>query len=597
MASWVIAGCGLQAVELGVAEDGRGAGVGPVVVGDVDEVVVAQLMAAEPAAEPDARLRWTEPLGELALPANVAPLTFVWRSGDGLPLPPEPGAPPEPGGAAPPEPPMPMAPGMPMGPRGRSTPSAAESDELAIGFVLLVRSESEELLRIYTAEHGVIPPVERWRPLLASQVGHVLEVELRALYMPSGLVVRSAPLQIEVRAATPQGALFAYSIRARGIVSAGLEQPRSSVLASPASESGCVGCHSVSRDGSRILAAVSGEPGVRQSELPGRELTALSVDAGGAAVDYVFGSYDPTGARVALSLAGALYIVDANSGETLDVKRWPGSLVTQPDWSPLGDVIAVSLSADEPGKKAASSDIARVKVQRDGRLGEPELIASDAAPRDVQRLFPSYSPDGGWIAFEQRMGKGRDEQNGSLRLLASDGGESLVLARVAAAPELADGWPSWMPGANADQPWLLFNSSRAAYGGMLEPGRRQLYASAIDLPLAAAGRDPSLGAFHLPFQDPAGSYRHVAWAPSENSCVSQREQCDERDDDCDTRIDEDCCSPQPERCDEAGDEDCDGSYDEGCSCLLRDVCMDDTDDDCDGKIDEQPCSAAPKAMP
>jgi hypothetical protein len=570
----VLCSCGLQPLELAPHADTTTA----IVVGTPSQDAIAKLTNAEPELAPAARLLFLQPAVALAVPDNVAPLSFGWYAEGTMPAPPM------------------AAMSMPMMSPGKAAPPLPTG--AAQAYALFMRDDAGALLQaLYTDRAHARFPEDRWRAALASQAGRTLQLELRALFA-SGEVLKTAPLVISVRGPVPTGALYAFSTTAQGLMRASIEQDRGSYLdAAPSEGKRCQGCHAVSRDGRKLLAAVSGEASLSLIDLDTRSALPLALPAAPASNEDAFASFDLAGTRVAIASGGGLFIVDASSGSTLRSMSWPGMSVSQPDWSPDGSFIALSVAAAPGAKpdmkgKAAATDIARVAIGADSELGALEMLVSDGMPKDAARRYPSYSPDGSLIAFEQRMGPMADPDMASLFVVPSAGGSAIKLLQASAyeMPGNANGWPSWMPGDRRERPFLVFASSRAAFGGTLPVGRRQLFAAEIDLTKAAAGDDPSAGAFWLPFQEDTGSYRHAVWAQTSNSCVAQTELCDGRDDDCDDRVDEECCSPQPEGCGDGQDDDCDGVSDEGCDCGDRDVCDDGVDNDCDGSVDEQPCT-------
>lgn len=74
--------------------------------------------------------------------------------------------------------------------------------------------------------------------------------------------------------------------------------------------------------------------------------------------------------------------------------------------------------------------------------------------------------------------------------------------------------------------------------------------------------------------------------PIVKTCSLQTEICDQIDNNCNQKIDENnvCCEPSDEICDGI-DNDCDGETDEDDVCCVDEIC-DDIDNDCDGEIDE-----------
>jgi hypothetical protein len=584
-----LAACGINPVELSAARVGT-----EIVLGTVPRSAIDRLAAdrGQTAAAP-MQLSFVYPSDALAIPDGLAPIAFEWQGmpGPAKPAPNDKTMPPMPG-------PMAGTGGMPnpqdmpgMKSAGADAPKPMPPGAAAARGTLtayeLRASGAHGELRLYTAASPASFPAERWRAFVHDQLAGPLRVELRGLAQ-NGEIVRAAPLTLSVRPALPAGSLYAWSTSARGIVRASLDATRAQALAPPADAAGsggapCIGCHSVSRDGRRVLAAIGGSPRLLSWQ-PG---SSSSVSIEGAALapnNYVFGSFDPFATRIALAYAGGLRLYDADSGQLLAEAKWPGIAVDHPDWSPDGRYIAVSVTTAAPGD---TRDIARIRVGPDGTLESPQSLVT-GMPKDASRDYPAYSPDAEWIAFEQRKGPAPSNQS-TLWLVAADGGEAIQLQRAAALakPEVASDWaPNWLPTDVPGQAWLVFASERAVGGFVPAPGQRQLFLSALDLPLATAGKDPSLPALWLPFQERSSSYRRAQWARAVNVCSSAPELCNAPDDGCAGR------DPSPDLCGDGIDNDCDGQSDEGCGCGFRELCGNGVDDDCDGVVDEALCAPA-----
>jgi len=587
--------CGLQPVELGRSANEPDREPTDSVIGEVSDTARARLRAASKV--PDNGLELLYPTGPtLAIPANLAPIIFEWRAAPGLA---GPMMPMMPASAAP----LPM-PDDPAPDKPAPDKAMTAEDSAPLTFELLVSGDRSEL-RLYTKATQGTFRADRWRELLRDHAGSTLHVRVRALREATGQLLGTKSLDVEVRPALPAGSIYAWSTTAQGLARARIDSTHESYdsVPAPLADSGrvrCVGCHSVARNGQRIVAAIGGEPNLWSWSVASR--AAMSVPVGDeTTTGRVFGTFDPTGARIAVTRAGRLSILAADTGSLLQDMAWPISTqLTHPDWSPDGRSISLVFSGEKlPERDADGGELGRVAVALDGSLGalEPISLSGVSNGKDERVLFPSYSPtDGEWIVFEKRKGPMRDPKESSLWIVPARGGAAVELRAAAGGKPggvTGAGAPSFIPGDLPGRAYLLFSSSRSVGSFAPAPGQRQLFVTALDLALAAQGKDPSHSAFWLPSQQRTSSYVQAHWAAAVLDCEksSAREVCDDADDDCDQQVDEDCCMPAPDTCDDQQDNDCDGLVDEGCGCQLREQCGNEIDDDCDLQVDEAPCAA------
>ena len=563
--------CGVLPVELLAGAPEREPETGELGQNTIPADALSRLQS-DPRSQGEPQLELLYPASsELIIPADLAPIAFEWQ-GVGAPRP-----------AA-----MPAAMPSPEPPKPEKE-KASKGADAPIAYELRARGDHADL-RLYTAEETASFPRGAWTELLRQHTGGSLQLELRGVRQ-SGVFVHAKPLTLEIRAALGPGAFFAFSTTTPGITRGELSRTHESVWRAGTAAGGCIGCHAVSRDGRHLLAAVGGSPSLRGWPL-GSTGAELSIEAPGAAPgEYVFGSFDQSAARVACVVAGRLSIFNADSGALLGQSPAPLRAAMQaPDWAPDGRALVVVLQGEKPGPDAAKGgSLARVAVALDGSVAEPELLWT--APKDESLWWPSYEPDGAWIAFEKRKGMPREARDAKLFLIRASGGEPIELSELRDKPMSATSAPSFVRGELPERPYVVFSSRRPVGSFMPAEGQRQLFAAALDLTLAAAGKDPSHAAFWLPFQQRTNSYLRAQWAPALQTCTPSDEVCDDADDDCDGQIDEACCSPEPEICGNGDDEDCDGASDEGCHCAFREVCTNQEDDDCDLRVDEQPCNA------
>jgi Putative metal-binding motif len=550
-------GCGLAPVELGPRSSAPDRNPEERVEPVSDAAIKRLRMSPEGGKDKGLELLYPAP-PSLVVPANLAPITFEWRA---------------------------MGMGMMKG-----GPAEMPADEQLV-YELIARGAYGEL-RLYTEASSASVSLENWQNLLRAHVGETLRITLRALRVQSDQILQAKALELEVRPALPAGVLYTWSTTAGALGRAAIDDTRETYPSPPAPGSArCVGCHAVSRDGKRVLAAVGGE--ARLLSWPVAEGSPLDAAISGEAPDsYVFGSFDPTAARIAVTRGARLSILNADDGQLLQEMSWSMAMqLRYPEWSPDGRWISFVTSEPKPSPEAANGgSLARVSVALDGSLGALQPLVSGPMMKDATALFPSYSPNGDWIVFEKRKGSMRDAKDSSLWIVPAAGGEPVELKAASASKPGANACaPSFIPGDAPGRAYVVFSSRRAVGSFMPAEGQRQLFATAVDLQLAAAGKDPSHPAFWLPFQQSTSSYLRAQWAPAVSACTPALEVCNEADDDCDGQIDEDCCTAERDVCDDAQDNDCDGIVDEGCNCAFQEQCSNASDDDCDLQIDEMPC--------
>jgi len=311
----------------------------------------------------------------------------------------------------------------------------------------------------------------------------------------------------------------------------------------------CVGCHALSRDGTKMVAAAGGWD-VEDS---------LLVDVGRARrvatpAKSAFSSWNPTGSTYVgvFAYGGAanynLMLFDGASGHltgTIDVGATAAQAASHPDWSPDGTSIAFVREGapDITGvnnQRFFQGAIQIVTDQGGGAFGAPETIVPAAAGKN--RYYPAFAPDSKLLAFNESTcptgSQHKDcnadtDPSAKIFVVAPHAGATPIALAHANAPgktdtgtSLTNSWPKWAPfefqrteTAGTRLVWLTFSSSRN-YGLRKPPpggvsteatSGTLLWMVAIDPDRAAAGQDPSYAAFALPFQDVATSNHIAQW--------------------------------------------------------------------------------------
>jgi hypothetical protein len=297
----------------------------------------------------------------------------------------------------------------------------------------------------------------------------------------------------------------------------------------------CVGCHALSRDGSKMFTAADGGTNGRvlltdvRTRQPMVEFDSTPRNA--------FASWSPGGDQFVGVHANEsspgwqsydLNLFDGDTGEFVETIPVGGTGATpsnHPDWSPDGDRIVFTRTGEAHNDVTLAfgrqGSIAMVERDGDGWTDRLDLTSSQAGEN---HYFPTFSPEGDLIAFN--ISTCPDGQNGSrCNAHADDNAAVYVMAPAAdrapvkleraGAGGLLDGeevimnsFPKWAPFTfqrtgefGTRLYWVSFASNRMY--GLREPGgenRTLLWMAGVDPDAARSGVDPSAPAFAIPFQ-------------------------------------------------------------------------------------------------
>lgn len=289
----------------------------------------------------------------------------------------------------------------------------------------------------------------------------------------------------------------------------------------------CVACHVLSRDGTK-MAVTYQDTGATAPGAATFVNTTTRVPATSAA-QWNFGTFSKDDTQFLAVEDGVLVVRDANTQQLITTMTTTPAktAVTQPDLSPDGTVLVYV----RPG--LAGSDF-------DFKLGQIWIRSYDAATHSFgaetqlvndgsNNFFPSWSPDGQWIAFNRTDAADHsyDDNNTSAWVVKADGSAPpIALAAANQARGLTNSAVRWAPfattlGSPGQQTFWLTMSSKRDFGarmsnaGLAQRGAggklAQLWMTPFFPALAAKGSDPSLPAFRLPYPDLKTSVQTAQW--------------------------------------------------------------------------------------
>jgi hypothetical protein len=280
---------------------------------------------------------------------------------------------------------------------------------------------------------------------------------------------------------------------------------------------GCWGCHTVSRDGKKMMATLDGPLPFPQITIDLTTDPALSGSITPASgLGGTFSAFNNDGTKIVTSTDGAgvnqLRIVDSTTGQVLNPDAM-GQGCAEPAWSPDGlKMAAICGTTSSWVFDSYSGFLSIADVAPDGvTLSNQTTIVPQGSPG--RPAYPSFTPDSQWIVFGRPTAGSRSTGQGSLWLTNVTGSETKELFALDSANGVPDGRsfnPVFAPLRAGGYYWLVFISRRDYGNRLVNSNRQQLWVGAITDPPAAA--DPSQPAFYLRGQEDCGKSENAYFA-------------------------------------------------------------------------------------
>jgi len=399
--------------------------------------------------------------------------------------------------------------------------------------------------------------------------GRPLTLRVRATDADGTSLGVSDPVTLRFTEDDINGTLYYWSTSDRAIIRFDFGDPTAEpeTVVEPAdADDRCVGCHAISRDGTKVLASVGGqnEGGVMLRNLevdrgedgdfiwdaPQEEILQFAAfSPSGDEFVGVFGDSDRYEEPDGADNFGDLILFrtdcdDVPDGCQIGRIDLGGREASHPDWASTGDLIAftdvgINNTSQRP-YDGAISFVRRPSAQAPWARPEVRIPRVDGR----SRYNPSFSPDAAIFAFNESTCPGGDPQDRdcnadsdpSAKVWAAttegDAAPVLLANAMQAGPtdpndDLANTFPRFAPfefllerGELGERRvlWLTFASIRR-YGFRTPPGDSNeeavrgtwLWMVAVEPGKVARGEDPSFAPFLLPFQDLSTSNHIGVW--------------------------------------------------------------------------------------
>lgn len=280
-------------------------------------------------------------------------------------------------------------------------------------------------------------------------------------------------------------------------------------------QTGCVGCHAVSRDGTVVAYRRDGSNMNYGNVL---KVAGLQKQLTDDTQQWNFAAIHPDNSEMFTTTTTGLHRTVLATGTTTPL--YTGARIAHPDVAPTGaSIVATQLTAGTEVWTSASSLVVFAYDTTTKTVGAPRTLVPQTGT--TFPYYPSYSADSTWVLFNQASsGDSYDNPNAQLWVTKADGTMPPIRLGQAEAAASHDSWPKWTPfvtmepTATGSEPVMWFTvASRRPFGvRSLAAQKPQLWLAPFYPERALAGQPATGPAVRLPFQELSQGNHIAQWS-------------------------------------------------------------------------------------
>jgi len=356
---------------------------------------------------------------------------------------------------------------------------------------------------------------DRWQQLSQGSSGLDLEVRVRGLTMASPATFIEGTETVRVAAEQVKGGVYYWNTTKAAIMRFDMSTPAvpAEQFYPQVGQSGCVGCHAVSRDGTVVAYRQEGGNLNYGNAL---DVASLSRKLPDNTQQWNFATIAPDNSEMFTTTESGLYRTDLTT--QLTTPLFTTTRISHPDIAASGDAIVATQMLGGSEVWTSAGQIVVFDYDKVGKtVGAPRTLAAPSGGE--YQYYPSFSPDNDWVIYNQASG-GTSYNNPNAEMWVTKADGSLAAPIRLTAAEVAgtyDSWPKWTPFITSEptmtssEPVIWFTVASQRPFGVRSVGAQkpQLWLAPFFPERALAGQPATGPAIRLPFQAlPEGN--HIA---------------------------------------------------------------------------------------